>query len=95
MTVDRLEALRQEINTVDNAIFDLLKIRNQIVVQIGAYKQMHQLPVRDVDREAEHIQAIRQAHQELDDEFIQSIVHTLTREAVRIQEDQLKLDVAD
>ena len=86
MALDRLEALRQQMNTVDDAMFDLLKVRTKIAAHIGAYKKAHNMPIRDLKREAEHLKAIQQKYQGLDQDLVESILQAMIQDAVRIQQ---------
>ena len=47
----QLETLRQEIDSIDAQIFDLLEQRITVAKQIGAYKKEHELAVLDSSRE--------------------------------------------
>tara|TARA_B100001094_G_C18193832_1_gene809184 strand:+ start:5388 stop:5675 length:288 start_codon:yes stop_codon:yes gene_type:complete len=95
MASDVLATLRQKINDVDDAIFDLLKERAKIAKQIGVYKKSHHIPVRDLKREEQHAEAIQHRYPELGSDLIQSILHAMIQDAVRIQEDKLKFDAVD
>lgn len=48
---NQLDALRQEIDSIDAQIFDLFEQRLMVAMQIGAYKQEHGLSVLDSSRE--------------------------------------------
>ena len=48
---NQLEALRQEIDSIDAQIFNLFEQRLTVAKQIGAYKQEHGLSVLDSSRE--------------------------------------------
>lgn len=48
---NQLEALRQEIDSIDAQIFDLFEQRIAVAKQIGAYKKEHGLTVLDSSRE--------------------------------------------
>lgn len=48
---NQLDALRQEIDSIDAQIFDLFEQRLMVAKQIGAYKQEHGLSVLDSSRE--------------------------------------------
>ena len=44
---NKLELLRQEIDSIDSQIFDLFEQRLTVAKQIGAYKKEHELSVLD------------------------------------------------
>lgn len=48
---NKLETLRQEIDSIDAQIFDLFEQRITVAKQIGAYKKEHGLSVLDSSRE--------------------------------------------
>ena len=48
---NKLETLRQEIDSIDSQIFDLFEQRLTVAKQIGAYKKEHNLSVLDSSRE--------------------------------------------
>ena len=48
---NKLETLRQEIDSIDAQIFDLLEQRLTVAKQIGTYKKEHGLSVLDSSRE--------------------------------------------
>lgn len=48
---NQLDALRQEIDSIDAQIFNLFEQRIVVAKQIGAYKQEHGLSVLDSSRE--------------------------------------------
>ncbi|MBS5328993.1 MAG: chorismate mutase [Atopobium sp.] len=48
---NQLDALRQEIDSIDAQIFDLFEQRLTVAKQIGAYKKEHGLSVLDSSRE--------------------------------------------
>ena len=48
---NKLELLRQEIDSIDAQIFDLFKQRLTVAKQIGAYKKEQDLAVLDSSRE--------------------------------------------
>ena len=48
---NKLETLRQEIDSIDSQIFDLFEQRLTVAKQIGAYKKEHGLSALDSSRE--------------------------------------------
>lgn len=48
---NKLETLRQEIDSIDEKIFDLFEQRITVAKQIGAYKKEQDLAVLDFSRE--------------------------------------------
>ena len=48
---NKLETLRQEIDSIDAQIFDLFEQRITVAKQIGAYKKEQELAVLDFSRE--------------------------------------------
>lgn len=51
MAIPELDALRRSIDDVDRRILTLLAERLRLVLEIGDLKRVHQLPVRDPERE--------------------------------------------
>ena len=47
----QIEALRKEINQIDEQLVDLFRKRMNVSKQIGEYKKAHQLPILDQARE--------------------------------------------
>ncbi len=55
-----LETIRQDINAVDRQLIALLEKRMALVDQVAAYKQVHDVPVLDQEREAEVLRSVSQ-----------------------------------
>jgi chorismate mutase / prephenate dehydratase len=54
-----LEALRLQIDKLDERIVDLLNERARVVVNIGKLKQQHQTPIYAPDRERAVMEKVR------------------------------------
>ena len=52
MDMESLEDLRKSIDNIDNAILAMLAERFKVTNRVGHYKASHNLPARDMDREA-------------------------------------------
>ena len=61
-----LENLRNEINCVDDQLFDLLEQRFILSEDIGLYKKENNLPILDARREEEIINKIKKDYHESD-----------------------------
>lgn len=55
-----LEAIRQSIDDIDGQLVKLLEARLALVSQVLAYKQAHQLPVLDENREQALLELVSQ-----------------------------------
>lgn len=55
-TQDRLEACRQQIDSIDQRLVELIQERAQVVQQVSAIKREANLPVTDTGREQRVIQ---------------------------------------
>jgi chorismate mutase len=55
-TQDRLEACRQQIDSLDQRLVELIQARAQVVQQVGAIKREAHIPVTDTGREQRVIQ---------------------------------------
>ncbi|MCD3402037.1 chorismate mutase, partial [Streptococcus equi subsp. zooepidemicus] len=53
-----LETIRQDINAVDRQLIALLEKRMVLADQVAAYKQVHDVPVLDQEREAEVLRSV-------------------------------------
>ena len=53
-----LKAIRKQIDKIDNQLIDLLIKRYDLVLDVKAYKDKHQLPILDQTREAQIYQKL-------------------------------------
>lgn len=58
--MDELEALREKIDELDEALIKTLAMRFQMTEQVGALKKAKKLPAVDAHREARQEQRIRE-----------------------------------
>jgi chorismate mutase len=82
-----LEELRVEINEIDNELLQLLSRRMKCAQGIGAYKKERNLPILQVTRWHEILNAAIQKGQQLDlsDTFITQFLTAIHDESIRHQ----------
>jgi chorismate mutase/prephenate dehydratase len=85
---DRLEGLRQELDTIDSDFVDLLVRRQNAVKRVADVKSRTDAPLRDVLRESRQIARLaeRARSQGLDDLFVVRMFRELIDFSVRTQE---------
>ena len=83
-----LDSFRASIDNIDAAIIHLLAERFKITRKVGEYKQRHQLPPADPEREAEQIARLRALAQDadLDPEFGEAVIRFIISEVIRHHE---------
>lgn len=89
VTTESLEALRQQIDAIDNNVLDQLTKRMRVSREIGTYKKEHNMTVVQTQRYSE-ILSKRGAQGVLcgmSDEFVKSIFEAIHEESVRQQMD--------
>lgn len=87
VTTESLEALRQQIDAIDNAVLEQLTKRMRVSREIGTYKKEHNMTVVQTQRYSE-ILSKRGAQGVLcgmSDEFVKSIFEAIHEESVRQQ----------
>lgn len=86
---DELNALRNEINQIDEGLLQLLHQRQQVVNKIGKYKQTHGIPARDAKREAQLLKQLKQLAKEqnflLSEEDLEVIFGAIIQRALNFQ----------
>lgn len=88
---NQLDALRQEIDSIDAQIFDLFEQRLMVAKQIGAYKQEHGLSVLDSSREdAKKEQVTTSVSNELEP-YALELLEVLMKAAKAVQESSHEL----
>jgi chorismate mutase / prephenate dehydratase len=58
-TRERLAACRQEIDSLDRRLVELIQERARVVQEVGAIKREAGLPVKDANREQEVVQKVQ------------------------------------
>lgn len=82
-----LEALRREIDAVDQQILKLLHARVRLVMQVGEYKRERGIPVYDPVRERQLLERLsRAAEPPLDGDTIRRVFERLVDESRRIEQ---------
>lgn len=73
--MEKVQALRKEIDTIDNQILNLLAKRFELVKTIGKLKNIHGLTIVDKDREEEKMENLSKKAKTLkvDPKFIASL----------------------
>ena len=89
--VDGLNALRQELDGIDNEFVDLLARRQYAVERVAAVKARTEAPLRDVQREARQIARLaeRARSHGLDEQFVVRQFRDVIDYSVRLQEARL------
>jgi len=93
MADERLEALRRELDALDDRLVDVLADRLDAVRRVADLKASSGTPLRDVAREARQIErlAARARARDLDDLFVARLFREVLDLSVRTQEMQLGL----
>lgn len=82
-----LQAARDEVDNLSLAILDLLSARGRCALGILRVKDEHKLPLRDLHREAQHIEwLVRQNHGPFDDQSIRTIFRAIIDASVALME---------
>jgi chorismate mutase len=84
---DSMDVLRIEINDIDNELLQLLSRRMNCAKKIGAYKKRYQLPILQVHRWQEILDAAVQKGEYLDlsEPFITQFLTAIHDESIRHQ----------
>jgi chorismate mutase-like protein len=87
VTVDReLEALRRQIDAVDERILELVAERVELVLRVGELKRMSGAAIYDPERERRVLERLaRQAVPPLDRETVQRVFERLIDESRRLE----------
>jgi chorismate mutase len=82
-----LEALRRDIDAVDQQILKLLHARVRLVMQVGEYKRERGLPVYDPARERQLLERLSKAAEPpLDADTVRRVFERLVDESRRIEQ---------
>lgn len=86
-TTESLNLLRQQIDTIDNELLEILNKRMRVSREIGQYKKEHQMPVFQVGRHDTIMQTRVKAAIEMgmSEEFMKTVLSAIHEESVRIQ----------
>lgn len=86
MEEKNLEALRREIDDIDDAMVRLYVRRMNAVRQVAAYKQAHAVPVRDAARERCVLERAAKTAGALDAQGAKALLRLLMRQSRTAQE---------
>jgi len=88
MSNDRLDALRREIDAIDDGLIDLLATRQEAIKRVAEVKATTDAPVRDAAREAQQIARLAERARErgLDELFVARLFREVVDLSVRTQE---------
>jgi chorismate mutase/prephenate dehydratase len=82
-----LPAIRERINLLDQRLVDLLNERSDLVVQVGAYKRAHGLPVYTPHREVEVLERVLKTNKgPLPDRTLEAIYRELMSGSFTLQQ---------
>jgi len=85
---ESIETLRKEIQEIDQKLVNLIRQRIQIVLEVGQLKKNHHLPVRDLNRENQVLDYIRQTpHDPVNTKAMEEIFQTIMRVSAEAQQD--------
>lgn len=76
---------RLQIDKIDKELIALLEERFDVAKSIAAYKHEHGLPILDKEREAEKIDALRDACEDEKEKYLEQIFRTIMQESRRYQ----------
>ncbi|WP_061887482.1 bifunctional chorismate mutase/prephenate dehydrogenase [Aggregatibacter actinomycetemcomitans] len=81
--MERLAELREQIDSLDHELLQLLAKRQQVVHKVGEVKQQHGLPIYAPQREAEMLQRKREAAEQmgLSPNLIEDVLRRIMRES--------------
>ncbi|QEH46229.1 bifunctional chorismate mutase/prephenate dehydrogenase [Aggregatibacter actinomycetemcomitans] len=81
--MERLAELREQIDSLDQELLQLLAKRQQVVYKVGEVKQQHGLPIYAPQREAEMLQRKREAAEQmgLSPNLIEDVLRRIMRES--------------
>lgn len=87
---ENLEGLRQQIDTIDSELLDLLNRRMEVSRSIGRYKKEHRMPVFQVERHDSMMRARMEEARGLgmNPEFVHKVLSAIHEESVRTQINQ-------
>jgi chorismate mutase/prephenate dehydratase len=86
-----IEAQRQEIDRIDDAIVDLLVRRARCAVAIGRQKRLEGSPIRDPAREASVLARLRdRARGSLDGRAVESIFEKIMQVSRALEEEDVR-----
>jgi chorismate mutase len=86
-----LEILREEMDSVDNALLEALGKRIELTIKLGDYKKSHNMTILQVNRWQQVLEdRLRQAlHLGLDEKLVKDIYQLLHNQSVKIQSELL------
>lgn len=86
--MNTLQQLRKKIDQIDGQIIDLLIQRCDIVLDIGAYKRLHNIPYLDRVRWSEVLQSniIQGKKKWLSEKFVTDLRERIHYESLKIQQ---------
>lgn len=88
---EQIQAMRDEIDRIDDSIVDLLVRRARCAIGIGKLKRVEGAPMRDPAREAEVLSRLKKrAEGKLDNEAIESVWERIMALTRRLQEDDAR-----
>jgi chorismate mutase len=90
--VESLEDLRKSIDNIDNAIVAILAERFKVTNRVGIFKASHNIPAKDLDREALQHARIQELAQQygLDRDLASSILDQVIARVVANHEEIAK-----
>ena len=91
-STESLNALRHQIDELDNSLLELLARRMRVSDEIGIYKKEHNMPILQVKRYDEILKGrIAQAiEMDMDGEFMKTVLVAIHEESVRHQQEIMK-----
>lgn len=86
----KISDLREKINVIDEDIINLLTKRNELSHEIGKFKKINNLPIRDEKREEELLRWVKEITKTngLNTEFVEKLYELIIEESNRIQNEK-------
>ncbi len=95
--VDSLKDMRQQIDTLDHQLIDLLARRMRVCLDVAEYKKRHGMPVVQKGRYHEILEkrSAQGMSKGLDGTFVKNMMNLIHDESVRLQEELLRSEAPD
>lgn len=92
MPTERIEALRREIDSINNELLELIAKRQDISVQVGAIKAEAGLPLYSHEREAQLLEQFRKdaIGFDLDPDYVEELMNVVLRHSRAAQRKKVR-----
>lgn len=87
-----LDEIRNEINSIDTELVKLLEKRFNLVLQVGQYKTVHNLPIFDLEREKKVVEKCKnQLNNKRFSNYIEKVYLQIMNTCKDIQKNEIKI----